>query len=156
MFTPTGFLYVPLPCTHNFEQCQQMARLCTMKISSKYNLEHILVRAIQTQNPEIFAGKFYESFLKRYFPILPSGDKHLTAGRLMCASMTSLEIFAFLSLSFNFVLRPKWSINKLATRHEQWIKNWLFWRGAAQHFLVQQQRAAVYTTQEIICATIKN
>ena len=53
---------------------------CTMKNSSKYNLEHILVRAIQTQNPEIFAGKFYESFLKRYFPILPSGDKHLTAG----------------------------------------------------------------------------
>ena len=155
MFTPTGFLYVPLPCTHNFEQCQQMAMFCTMKNSSKYNLEHILVRAIQTQNPEIFAGKFYESFLKRYFPILPSGDKHLTAGRRdvrINDKSWNFRPFVFVSQS---CFKAKWPMNNLATQLE-WIMSWLFLARSGRHFLVQQQRAAFYTPQEMICAMIKN
>ena len=38
------------------------------------------MQAIRKQDPEIFAGTFYENFLNKCFPILPSGDKHLTAG----------------------------------------------------------------------------
>ena len=62
MFTPTGFLYVPLPCTHNFEKCQQMAKFCTMKNSSKCNLEHILVQAIQTQTLKFSQENFMSVF----------------------------------------------------------------------------------------------
>ena len=37
------------------------------------------MQAVRTQTPKIFAGTFYVSFLKRYFTMLPSSDKHLAA-----------------------------------------------------------------------------
>ena len=155
MFTPTGFLYVPLPCTHNFEQYRQMARLCIMKISSKCNLEHLLVQAIQTQNPEIFAGKFYESFLKRCFPILPSSDKHLTAG----SRDVRINDKSWNLRTFVFVFQ---SCFKAKMAHEQFGNTaWVDYELAllarsGRHFLVQQQRAAFYTSQKMICAMIGN
>ena len=55
------------PCTHNFEQCRQMARSCTIQNSSKCNLEHILVRAIQTQTLRFSQENFMRVFLKGVF-----------------------------------------------------------------------------------------
>ena len=46
---------------------------------SKGNLGHILVQAIRTQNPKIFAGTFYVSFLNKCFTMLPPSNKHLAA-----------------------------------------------------------------------------
>ena len=101
MFTPTGFLYFPLPFTRNFGQYQQMARLCTMIIPLKAILKHPLVQAIGSQNYKIFTGTFYVIFLKWYFTILLSSHEHLTARRQNTTSMTSLDIFALLSLFMN-------------------------------------------------------
>ena len=86
--------------------------------------------------------------------MFPSSHKHLTAKRRNVTSMTSLDIFALLSLFINLVFKAEWPMNILATQHE-WVMSWLFWCGAADTSLSQHQRAAFYTTQKMICAMIK-
>ena len=71
--------------------------------SSKGNFGHFLERAIWAQDYKIFTGTFYVIFLKWYFTMFPSSHRHLTAKRRNVTSMTSLDIFALLSLFISLV-----------------------------------------------------
>ena len=74
-----------------------------MIILLKAILKHLLKQNIGSQNYIFSTGTFHVIFLKWYFTMFPSSHKHLTAKRHDVASITSLEIFALLSLSMNLV-----------------------------------------------------
>ena len=86
--------------------------------SSKGNLGHLLVQAIRTQNPKIFAETFYVSFLKRYFTMLPSSDKHLAAKSRDVHINDKFWNFRPFVFVFQSCFKAEWLMNNLATRHE--------------------------------------
>ena len=80
-----------------------MAELCNMIILLKAILKHLLKQNIGSQNYIFSTGTFHVIFLKWYFTMFPSSHKHLTAKRRNVTSMTSLDIFALLSLFISLV-----------------------------------------------------